>query len=119
MTNGKNSNKNVIDIEQIKDPLILKIVESIFELMSSLCSNRNFISKKAINRYLNHDNKEGPSILIAYLNIKISKRLLNNLYGLITNLYIDSCPRINRFKPLSVINFVFSSSSDYNRSDME
>jgi len=45
------------------------------------------------------------------MNIPVSKKLLNNLYGLITNLYIDSCPRINRYKPLSVINFVFNSNS--------
>jgi hypothetical protein len=98
----------MIDIEQIKDPIILQIVEGLFELLASLCSNRNFNAKRAINKYLNHDNKEGPSILIAYLDIPTTKRLLNNFYGLITNLYVDSCPRINRYKPLAVINFVFN-----------
>lgn len=47
----------VIDIEQVKDPLILRIIEGIFELFWSLCSNRNFISKKAINKYLNQENR--------------------------------------------------------------
>ena len=99
--------------------MILKIIEGLFELLWSLCSNRNFISKKAINKYLNENNKNGPSILISYMNIPISKRLLNNLYGLITNLYIDSCPRINRAKPLSVINFVFNANGENSRSDIE
>lgn len=43
--------------------------------------------------------------MIAYLNMPISTKLCSSLHSLITNLYIDSSPRINREKPLSVINF--------------
>ncbi len=40
----------------------------------------------------------------------ISEKLCNSLYLLITNLYIDSSPRIDREKPLSVVNFALVSS---------
>lgn len=46
--------------------------------------------------------------MISYLNIPISVKLANSMLSLITNCYIDSAPRINRYKPLAVLNFSFS-----------
>ena len=47
-------------------------------------------------------------MLISYLNVPISQALSNNLISLLTNCYIDSAPRLNRHKPLPVIQFVIS-----------
>lgn len=83
------------------------MVEESFHLFSVLCCNRNFIAKSYIHQYLNLHNRDGVEVIINYLNIPLSGTLSNYLFSLITNLYVDSCPRINRHKPLFVINFVF------------
>lgn len=70
-----------------------------------LCFHRNFISKTSIHSFLSSGSSNNIQVMIAYLNMPISPKLLNSLYSLITNLYIDSSPRIIREKPLSVINF--------------
>lgn len=70
-----------------------------------LCFHRNFISKTSIHSFLSSGSSNNIEVMIAYLNMPISSKLLNSLYSLITNLYIDSSPRIIREKPLSVVNF--------------
>lgn len=45
--------KKYMEIEQIKEGYINRIVEKSFGLFSSLCENRNFISKSYIHKYLN------------------------------------------------------------------
>lgn len=59
-----------------------------------LCSQRNFISKKYVNNLLNSNQQNTIEVLIAYLSMPIPAKLINNIYSLITNLYIDSSPRI-------------------------
>lgn len=98
-----------VEVERVRDAFFLTIIEQVFQLFSLLCSNRNFISKKHINLFLTSGTQHGLEILIAYLSMPISEPLTNSLYSLITNLYVDSSPRIDRLKPLSVVNFAFSS----------
>lgn len=86
----------------------LRILERIFNLLAKLCENRNFISKRYVDRYLNATNEEGVQTVISYLNILITPALSNYLFSLVTNCYIDSSPRINRYKPLAVLNFTIS-----------
>lgn len=83
----------------------MKIIEKTFHLLSKLCENRNFISKRYIDKYLNDTNKDGNQVIISYLNIPISPDLSKTLFSLVTNCYIDSSPRIDRNKPLLVIDF--------------
>lgn len=95
-------------MDQVREPLLLEIVERMFKLFSSICEDRNFISKMYVHEYINHENEDqdgGVKIIITYLNIPISPHLSNHLYSLITNCYIDSSPRIDRTKPLSIILF--------------
>lgn len=80
-------------------------MEKIFQLLAELCCNRNFISKRYVDGYLNATNGEGVQTLISYLNIPISPHLSNYLFSLVTNCYIDSSPRIDRHKPLAVLAF--------------
>lgn len=54
-------------------------------------------------------------IIISYLNIPISPKLSNHLFSLITNCYVDSSPRIDRTKPLAIINFTPDDSKEYHR----
>lgn len=81
-------------------------MEKIFQLLAELCCNRNFISKRYVDRYLNANNHEGVQTVISYLNIPISPHLSDYLFSLVTNCYIDSSPRIDRHKPLAVLAFV-------------
>lgn len=80
-------------------------MEEVFKLFSFLSYHRNFISKKYIHQYLSQGSNNNIEVMIAYLNMPISQKLCNSLYLLLTNLYIDSSPRIDREKPLSVVNF--------------
>lgn len=97
-----------IEIDQIRNSTFATVVEEVFKLFSMLAFHRNFISKKSIHSFLSAGCSNNIEVLIAYLNMPISSKLCSSLYSLITNLYIDSSPRINREKPLSVINFSFA-----------
>ncbi len=97
--------KKWTEIQQITDSKYVLILQRIFSLLSKLCENRNFISKQYIDRYLNAVNKDAVQIIISYLNIPISLNLSNSLFSLVTNCYIDSSPRIDRHKPLPILNF--------------
>jgi hypothetical protein len=108
-----------VEIEQLGEARFLLILEHIFNLLANLCENRNFISKRYIDHYLNATNKEGVQTIIAYLNIPITPALSNYLFALVTNCYIDSSPRIDRHKPLAVLNFSISDKPpSSNSSDM-
>lgn len=87
------------------------MLEGIFNLLAKICENRNFVSKRYVDRYLNATNDEGAQTVISYLNIPISPAFCNSLFALITNCYIDSSPRIDRYKPLAVLNFSFPESA--------
>lgn len=73
-----------------------------------LCYHRNFISKTCIHKFLSQGSSNNIEVMIAYLNMPISAKLSNSLYSLITNMYIDSSPRIKTEKPLSVVNFALT-----------
>lgn len=112
-----------VEIEQMREQRFLRILENIFKLLAELCCNRNFISKRYVDRYLNATNDEGVQTVISYLNIPISPHLGNHLFSLVTNCYIDSSPRIDRHKPLAVLAFALpekplsSNSSDMHNLD--
>ena len=93
------------EIDQIKEPILMTVIEGIFKLFSSICEDRNFIGKNYVHEYLNQEGPAGVKIIITYLGVPVTPKLSNNLFSLITNCYIDSSPRISRTKPLSVILF--------------
>jgi hypothetical protein len=84
-----------------------------------LCFHRNFISKKSIHQFLSTDSSDSIEVMIAYLSMPLNNKLYNSLCSLITNLYIDSAPRINREKPLSVINFAMICQEKSEQEEME
>lgn len=90
----------------------MRVIEEVFKLFSMLAFHRNFISKKFIDQFLSQGSNNNIEAIIAYFGptMPISEKLCNSLYLLITNLYIDSSPRIDREKPLSVVNFSLVSS---------
>lgn len=53
----KRDTQKWVEIEQVKDGLLSLVIERLFNLLSKLCENRNFISKRHIHRYLNQHSK--------------------------------------------------------------
>ncbi len=93
--------KSWIELESLEksEPELFEFVERVVGLFSSLCHDRNFISKKYISRLF------ASGVLVNYLQLPISSRLKNIFFMLISNIYVDSFPRVERPKPVSVLLF--------------
>jgi hypothetical protein len=108
-----------VEIEQVREPHLLLVLERIFALFSNLCENRNFVSKRYIHSYLSEQGKDSIEIIITYLNVLITKTFTNTLFSFITNCYIDSAPRISRHRPLALIVFQLHNNKESSRLSAE
>lgn len=111
--------KRWVEIDQLREPHLLLILERIFSLFSHLCENRNFISKRYIHSFLSEQSKDSIEIIITYLNVLITNTFTNTLFSFITNCYIDSAPRITRHRPLALIVFQLHTNKDSSKLSAE